>query len=56
MGPKNLGCMNGWKYNPPEYDKCIKEKHNLTITNLGNCYNKYTCDKCYICYTVDSSG
>ena len=53
---------------PPEYTKCGKEcgeeyehrgktyvRRPIVRTNLGNCYNRYTCTKCGITYTVDSS-
>ena len=30
-------------------------KHDMEVTNLGRCYNKYTCTKCEFTYSVDSS-
>lgn len=30
-------------------------KHDMSVTNLGRCYNKYTCTKCEFSYSVDSS-
>ena len=30
-------------------------KHNIETTNLGRCYNRYTCTKCGYSYSVDSS-
>lgn len=28
--------------------------HDMVTTNLGRCYNKYSCTKCEYAYTVDS--
>lgn len=30
--------------------------HNVTATQLGNCYARYRCSKCGMIYEVDSSG
>ena len=66
----NLGCQNGWfGKNPPEYldhlEKCAefwvdssgqqRKHYPMERTGLGRCYDRYSCQKCGIEYTVDSS-
>lgn len=55
-GYKNLGCLNNWVEEPAEYLACCQAGHSWRETNLGNCWNKYTCDICKICFDIDSSG
>jgi transposase-like protein len=35
--------------------KCDKLKHSRKETNIGRCWNRYTCDKCGFSYEIDSS-
>jgi transposase-like protein len=35
--------------------KCEKLKHSRRETNIGRCFNRYTCDKCGFSYEIDSS-
>ena len=69
----NLGCMNGWTEDPPEYkdhmlycaeykpsqgsnERIVFKTYPVTEAKIGNCYYRYTCPKCGITYSVDSSG
>lgn len=53
----DLGSSNGWREKPEAYKlhvvNCEGEK--IVRENLGRCYNRYSCPKCGITYTVDSS-
>lgn len=54
---KDLGYMNGWRADPPEWvehKKCPPEE--VVRENLGPCNNRYTCPNCKISWKVDSSG
>ena len=66
----DLGCQNGWKENPPAYEKhlaeCGEERYlngkllsfkayPETETKIGHCLTRMTCPKCGITYTADSS-
>ena len=51
---KDLGTMNGWNETPIEFKVCKEAGHELTVENLGRCYNKYTCEICKISWKVDS--
>ena len=52
---KDLGCLNGFRVIPEEMKACQDQHHVLKETNIGRCYNRYTCEICGISYTVDSS-
>lgn len=61
---KNLGCTNSWNFDPDEYINHIKYcnifdgkrlDYPVTRKKLGNCYYEYTCERCKIIWTVDSS-
>ena len=51
---KDLSTMNDWNETPPEFKVCKEAGHELTVENLGRCYNKYTCEICRISWKVDS--
>ena len=51
---KDLGTMNSWNETPPKFKICKEAGHELTVENLGRCYNKYTCEICKISWKVDS--
>ena len=65
----DIGCMNGWGEDRPQAyvehkEKCKTEMtdkfgrtydmYDMDEVNLGRCYNRYTCKKCGISYTIDS--
>lgn len=35
--------------------KCSKLKHRTKETNIGRCFNRYTCEICGFSYEIDSS-
>ena len=53
----DLGYMNSWSKNPELYDKCVKEKHKLSLQKdpFSRCITHYYCPKCRIKFSVDSS-
>lgn len=41
---------------PNKPEQAVIRDYQMIVENLGNCYNRYTCQDCGISYTVDSSG
>ena len=52
--PEYLGC-NVSTEAEPRIVECKRLGHVCHETRLGNCWYKYSCDKCGIYYEVDSS-
>ena len=54
---KDLGVMNGWRTEPPEYTRCQRELKHRAIETQGpwTCYSYVRCDVCQIKWEVDSS-
>lgn len=51
----DLGYINSWIEEPVEYVYCKTEKHKLESKQVGRCVTEYTCPKCQIKFTIDSS-
>lgn len=62
--PKHLGVMNDWgkdkKKWPSEYRHCQirkrKHLHDPVAEKKGKCFTEYSCPKCNIAWSADSSG
>lgn len=56
---KDLGFMNGWREDPPEYTKCREQKHNTTDNDVGPPHrgmdHRVTCQTCDLVWHYDSS-
>ena len=56
---KDLGWMNSWREDPPEYTKCVELKHKRTDIDVGPPHrgieHVVTCDICKIVCRYDSS-
>jgi len=52
-----LGEANGWKQRPEAFESHCETCtfSDYQIVRLGRCYHRYTCQKCGIQYTADSS-
>lgn len=40
---------------PDKFEMRKDVRYNVVVTNLGRCYNRYTCQKCGCSWSVDSS-
>ena len=57
---KDLGCRNGWKEEPGEYQEHEQRRmhgigeHHENPQKVRRCLTRYTCNECGITWTVDS--